>query len=75
MLIQAVVTEGKGSFVLDEVTLQSPQAGEVLVRIKASGICHTDYDCMHMWKDRAAKPEDFLRVGPRASTYILHHGS
>ncbi len=73
MLIQAVVTEGKGSFVLDGVTLQPPQVGEVLVEIKASGVCHTDFDCMQLWKNREPTPEDFLRVGPRSSTYIMGH--
>jgi S-(hydroxymethyl)glutathione dehydrogenase/alcohol dehydrogenase len=28
---------------IEEVDLQGPQAGEVLVEIKATGICHTDY--------------------------------
>ena len=28
---------------VEEVDLQGPQAGEVLVEIKATGICHTDY--------------------------------
>lgn len=73
MLIEAMVTEGKGNFVLDEVTLQSPRAGEVLVEVKACGICHTDFDCIYLWKDRVPKPEDFLRVGPRSSTYIMGH--
>lgn len=73
MRIQAIITEGKGSFVLDEVTLQPPQAEEVLIEMKASGVCHTDYDCMCMWKDRAPRAEDFLRVGPRSSTYIMGH--
>ncbi|MCH2207726.1 MAG: hypothetical protein MK132_17870 [Lentisphaerales bacterium] len=44
MKIRAAVTDGKGSFKITEVNLQSPGSGEVLVRLKASGICHTDYD-------------------------------
>ncbi|MCX8517082.1 MAG: alcohol dehydrogenase catalytic domain-containing protein, partial [Rhodoferax sp.] len=28
---------------IETVDLQGPQAGEVLVEIKATGICHTDY--------------------------------
>lgn len=73
MQIQAIVTEGKGDFVLDEVILDPPQADEVLIEIKASGVCHTDFDCMCLWKDKAPTPEDFLRVGPRSSTYIMGH--
>jgi Zn-dependent alcohol dehydrogenases, class III len=28
---------------IEEVDLEGPKAGEVLVEIKATGICHTDY--------------------------------
>jgi aryl-alcohol dehydrogenase len=37
-----VVYEKKGPFVLDEIDIEAPGAGEVLVRITASGLCHTD---------------------------------
>ncbi len=30
-------------FVIDEVELDDPRAGEVLVKIAASGVCHSDY--------------------------------
>ena len=46
MKIRAAVTDGNGSFNITMVDLQEPGYGEVLVRIKASGICHTDYDSM-----------------------------
>ena len=32
----------KGPFVIDDVELESPRAGELRVRVTASGICHTD---------------------------------
>jgi aryl-alcohol dehydrogenase len=38
----AVSREGAPAPVIEEVELESPRAGEVLVRIVASGICHTD---------------------------------
>ena len=38
----AVVDEQGGDFSLDEVELEGPRADEVLVRIVATGICHTD---------------------------------
>src|SRR3954454_6121388 len=38
----AVVNEQGGDFVLDEVDLEGPRADEVLVRIVATGLCHTD---------------------------------
>ncbi|HTU50768.1 MAG TPA: alcohol dehydrogenase catalytic domain-containing protein [Acidobacteriaceae bacterium] len=42
----AIITEGAGTFILDEVIVSDPQDGEILVEIKASGICHTDIDSM-----------------------------
>ncbi len=38
----AIVEEQGGDFVLDEVDLDGPRADEVLVRIVATGLCHTD---------------------------------
>jgi aryl-alcohol dehydrogenase len=38
----AVVNEQGGEFVLEEVELDGPRADEVLVRIVATGLCHTD---------------------------------
>src|SRR3954454_10410277 len=38
----AVVNEQGGDFVLDEVDLCDPRADEVLVKIVATGLCHTD---------------------------------
>jgi aryl-alcohol dehydrogenase len=38
----AVVNEQGGDFVLDEVELEGPRSDEVLVRIVATGLCHTD---------------------------------
>jgi aryl-alcohol dehydrogenase len=40
---QAAITHGKGEpFQIEEITIEEPRAGEVLVRIIAAGICHTD---------------------------------
>ncbi len=38
----AVVREAHGPFVLEDVTLGAPRPTEVLVRVVASGVCHTD---------------------------------
>jgi len=38
----AVVRETSGPFAIEEVTLDAPRAGEVLVRIVGVGMCHTD---------------------------------
>lgn len=39
----AVLLEGEHSFVVDELELEPPRAGEVLVRVAASGVCHSDW--------------------------------
>ncbi len=42
----AAISDGKGHFSIDEIAVAEPQAGEVLVRMKAAGVCHTDFDSM-----------------------------
>ncbi|MGD6843689.1 NAD(P)-dependent alcohol dehydrogenase [Bacillus infantis] len=43
MKIKAAVTHGQGEdFKIEEVELAEPQANEVLIKIVASGVCHTD---------------------------------
>ncbi|GLO13361.1 aryl-alcohol dehydrogenase [Pseudomonas putida] len=41
--VKAAVTRGKGApFVLEQARIRAPQGDEVLVRIVATGMCHTD---------------------------------
>jgi S-(hydroxymethyl)glutathione dehydrogenase / alcohol dehydrogenase len=43
MKVRAAVARGAGKpLTLEEVDLEGPHAGEVMVEIKATGICHTD---------------------------------
>ncbi|HHH29364.1 MAG TPA: S-(hydroxymethyl)glutathione dehydrogenase/class III alcohol dehydrogenase [Polyangiaceae bacterium] len=43
MLIRAAIAREAGKpLVVEEVELQGPQAGEVLVKLVATGVCHTD---------------------------------
>jgi aryl-alcohol dehydrogenase len=50
MEIRAAVTESKGApYAIQPVELAEPQAGEVLVRVAASGICHTDLIIRDQW--------------------------
>lgn len=39
----AVAWSANAPLTIEEVDLQGPKAGEVLVEVKATGICHTDY--------------------------------
>lgn len=47
---RAAIAKGDGSFIIDEITIQEPKADEVLVAIKAAGLCHTDHDSLHWGK-------------------------
>jgi S-(hydroxymethyl)glutathione dehydrogenase/alcohol dehydrogenase len=43
---RAAVADGCGGFAVEEIEVGDPGAGEVRVRLAASGICHTDLDLM-----------------------------
>ncbi len=48
--IKAAIADGKGSFLLDEIEVSDPDGDEILVQIKAAGICHTDWDSQNWGK-------------------------
>ncbi|MGB5511288.1 MAG: Zn-dependent alcohol dehydrogenase [Woeseiaceae bacterium] len=43
---RAAITDGFGKLWIDTVEVSSPGPDEVLVQIKAAGVCHTDFDFM-----------------------------
>jgi aryl-alcohol dehydrogenase len=43
----AIARGSSDPLTFEQVTLQSPRADEVLIKIVASGICHTDLVCLH----------------------------
>ncbi len=49
---KAAIADGKGGFFFDTVDVGIPAEGEVKVKIKASGICHTDWDSIKTWNKR-----------------------
>ncbi|MFI7166299.1 NAD(P)-dependent alcohol dehydrogenase [Rhodococcus erythropolis] len=52
MKVQAALVESTdGPFVINDVTIADPKPGEILVRITAAGICHTDLATKSMWPD------------------------
>jgi len=60
----AVVFERSGKFTIDEVEISEPREDEVLVRIAATGICHTDL----------AGKEQYLPIPPeRAFPAVFGH--
>jgi Zn-dependent alcohol dehydrogenase len=46
---KAVISNPDRSFSVREIEVFPPQAGEVLVKLMAAGLCHTDYDSLS-WK-------------------------
>jgi S-(hydroxymethyl)glutathione dehydrogenase/alcohol dehydrogenase len=43
---RAIVSDGRGGFSDQTIVFGEPAGGEVLVRIEASGVCHTDLDSL-----------------------------
>lgn len=39
----AAIADGVGTFAIDEIEVGAPHDGEVLVAVRAAGICHTDH--------------------------------
>src|ERR1035437_786492 len=68
---KAIVTNGRGDFALQEVELGDPQAGEVLVEIKASGVCHTDFDSMS-WKRRMIMGHEGAGIVRKCGEGVTH---
>jgi S-(hydroxymethyl)glutathione dehydrogenase/alcohol dehydrogenase len=46
---RAAIADGKGHFTLEKIEVGAPTGDEVLVEIKAAGICHTDHASLN-WK-------------------------
>lgn len=47
MIAKAAITQRTGEFEIEEIQVKSPKADEVLVKMMASGLCHTDYDSLY----------------------------
>lgn len=41
---KAAIADGKGQFSIHTIDVATPQKDEVLVKLKAAGICYTDWD-------------------------------
>lgn len=46
---KSVISDGKGNISVETVMVGEPSAGEVLVKIVAAGLCHTDWDSIQNW--------------------------
>jgi S-(hydroxymethyl)glutathione dehydrogenase / alcohol dehydrogenase len=47
---KTAIAKGDGTFIITQVTLSDPAEDEVLVKMKAAGLCHTDYDSLSWGK-------------------------
>ena len=47
---RAAIADGKGNFLIDQIEIDEPAADEILVKIKAAGLCHTDHDSLRWGK-------------------------
>ncbi len=47
---RAAVADGSGGFKIDVITVYEPKEDEVLIKMKAAGLCHTDYDSLQWGK-------------------------
>lgn len=69
--VRAAVGDGQGSFVFQTIGLDEPQGREVLVRMRASGVCHTDWDSLR-WGRRIILGHEgageVLRTGPEVTS-------
>ncbi len=43
---KAAIATGDGTFSIENIEVKAPKGDEVLVKIKASGLCHTDHDSL-----------------------------
>lgn len=68
---KAAISDGKGHFSIENITVAEPQGDEVLVQIKAAGVCHTDWDSQSWGKPLVMGHEGagvVIALGPRAKS-------
>jgi S-(hydroxymethyl)glutathione dehydrogenase/alcohol dehydrogenase len=67
MKAKAAIADGCGNFSIEDIEVGAPLADEVLVEIKAAGICHTDHASLN-WK----RP---LVMGHEGAGIVRHVGN
>ncbi|WP_353485273.1 alcohol dehydrogenase catalytic domain-containing protein, partial [Haliscomenobacter sp.] len=64
---QAAIANGQGQFSIETIEVNDPVGDEVLVQIKAAGVCHTDWDSQSWGKPLVMGHEGagvVVKVGP-----------
>ncbi|MFC6101729.1 alcohol dehydrogenase catalytic domain-containing protein [Olivibacter domesticus] len=44
---KAAITNGQGTFSIETIEIGDPAPDEIIVRMKAAGVCHTDFDSLN----------------------------
>lgn len=47
---KAAIAKGDGTFKIEQIKVGNPQGDEILVKMKAAGLCHTDWDSLNWGK-------------------------
>jgi len=71
---KAAIADGKGGFSIEEIEVDHPQGHEVLVQIKASGVCHTDWDHLNFENPHVMGHEGagvVLEIGDEVSRVVV----
>jgi Zn-dependent alcohol dehydrogenase len=68
MRARAAVQDGNKNFSIEDIEVGEPGPGEVRVRIKASGVCHTDLKGVRVWPRR-------LVMGHEGAGVVIDIGS
>jgi S-(hydroxymethyl)glutathione dehydrogenase/alcohol dehydrogenase len=66
------VTDAQGRFVVEETEVGAPGPGEVLVEMRASGICHTDWDIVTRQRKHWAMGHEGAGVVREVGAGVVH---
>lgn len=50
LICKGAVANGQGNFIIDDIEIGEPEGDEVIVKMKAAGLCHTDHDSLRWGK-------------------------
>lgn len=68
---KAAIADGNGGFSIENIKVNEPTGDEVLVQIKAAGVCHTDWDSQS-WKKTLIMGHEgagiIIKVGERVKS-------
>ena len=69
---KAAIANGKGSFSIQEIVIGEPANDEVLVKIMASGVCHTDFDSFKQWQHEFIMGHEGAGIVKKVGKNIKH---